>query len=334
MAKKSSTYKDAGVDIAAADKLLEGLDRAIASTKQPWQVGGIGGFSGLFKAPSRGMKTPLLCACTDSVGTKVLLAKLLGKHDTVGIDVVAMCVNDMVVCGAKPLAFLDYFATGGIRQSVAHDVIAGVARGCRQAGCALIGGETAEMPDLYAPSEYDLAGFAVGVVDAARVLDGKQVRTGDAVLGLASTGVHSNGFSLIRKAFSKRELKGALGLRLLKPTRIYVRELLELQRNGLMTAAAHITGGGLPGNLPRCLPKGCSVRIDRRAWRIPAVFKHIQRKGSVTDEEMFRVFNMGIGMAVVCRPGKVERIRGILSKMKQRSYVIGEVVKGDGEVTM
>ena len=334
MAKRRLTYQAAGVDRLLADRLIEKLIPLIRSTNRPGVVGEVGGFGGLFEAPGRGLKRPLLVASTDSVGTKLLVAIAVGKHDTVGIDVVAMNVNDILCCGAEPLFFLDYFATGGIEPQVYADVLRGVVRGCKLAGCALIGGETAEMPGLYKKGDYDLAGFTVGVVDGARLIDGRRIRPGDAVIGLKSSGLHSNGFSLARKVFSKKELAGRWGRRLLAPTIIYVKPVLKLMRQVRVLGVAHITGSGFEGNMPRVLPHGISVRIDRAAWRVPEIFREIQRRGHVDEREMFDTFNMGIGMVVIVRAAEAGRACRALQAQGIRTCLLGQTVKGNGHVIL
>ncbi|MBX6376811.1 MAG: phosphoribosylformylglycinamidine cyclo-ligase, partial [Acetobacteraceae bacterium] len=306
----SLTYRDAGVDIAAGEALVEVIKPLARSTDRPGTMGGLGGFGALFDLRATGLRDPVLVSSTDGVGTKLRLAIEAGRHDTVGIDLVAMCVNDIVVQGAEPLFFLDYFATGRLRMEQARAVIAGIAEGCRQAGCALVGGETAEMPGMYAAEDYDLAGFAVGAAERDRLLPRRDLAPGDVVLGLASSGVHSNGFSLVRRVLARAGLApGApapfaegttLAEALLTPTRIYVRALLALHRRGLLKAAAHITGGGLPGNLPRVLPpEGMDAVLDATAWPVPPVFAWLAEAGDIAADEMLRVFNCGIGMAVV-----------------------------------
>ncbi|HOX40159.1 MAG TPA: phosphoribosylformylglycinamidine cyclo-ligase [Candidatus Brocadiia bacterium] len=332
MAKSGMTYSQAGVDIARADRFLDKVDGLIKSTRQSWQVGGIGGFSGLFRLPRKGADEPVLAATTDGVGTKLLIAHLLDKHDTIGIDLVAMCVNDLITCGAKPLIFLDYFATGNIRENVGYEILKGISEGCRQAECALIGGETAEMPGLYGEGHYDLAGFAVGVVAKSKLLTGRDVRPGDILIGLASSGAHSNGYSLVRKVFSEDEIKSGVGKKLLTPTIIYVRPLMKLFEKGLIKSAAHITGGGLQDNVPRSLGKRCSAVIDRGSWPVPDIFKVMQEKGGIENAEMYHVFNMGIGMVVILKPENEARTRRLLDEMKVRHFRIGQVVKGKGEV--
>ena len=334
MAKRKLTYKAAGVDIDRAGSLIRRLAPMIRSADRPGVVGTIGGFGGLFKAPGRGMKRPMLVAATDGVGTKLLVANAVGRHDTVGIDLVAMSVNDLVCCGAEPLFFLDYFATGGIAPKVYSDVLKGVVRGCRAAGCALLGGETAEMPGLYAKGDYDLAGFAVGAVDGAKLIDGRKVRPGDVLIGLKSSGLHSNGFSLARKVFTRKELAGEWGRKLLRPTVIYVKPILKLIGRVNVLAIANVTGGGFQDNIPRSLPRRVSVRLDRRAWRVPPIFREIQRRGHVDEAEMFRTFNMGIGMTVVVRAADADKACRTLQAVKVRACILGEVVRGDGRVIL
>ena len=328
-AKRSQTYAGAGVDIAKGDSLVEHL-----KTINPL----IGGFSGLYKLP-RGLKEPRLVASTDGVGTKLLVAQLAGCHETIGIDLVAMVVNDLIVCGAQPLFFLDYFATGKLKEAEARAIIQGIVEGCEMADCPLIGGETAEMPGMYGPGHYDLAGFGVGVVEAAGVLDGSEVRPGDVILGLASTGLHSNGFSLARKALlpddpaeAKRALKKklykggpTLGEAMLEPTRIYVRSVLDIMRRFPVTSAAHITGGGLAGNLARMLPKGVTAFIDLASWTPPAIFDAIAERGPVEEEEMFKVFNMGIGFILIVQPEAAKKVIARAERLGERCALIGWV---------
>src|SRR5438105_12353552 len=291
------TYRDSGVDIDEGDALVERIKPHARRTMRPEVLAGIGGFGGLFEVPRR-YDEPVLVVGTDGVGTKLKLAFLAGKHDTVGIDLVAMSVNDVVVCGAEPLVFLDYFATSRLKAAEAEQVIKGIAEGCARAGCSLIGGETAELPGFYQGGEYDLAGFCVGVVEKSRILDGAQVRAGDVVLGLASSGLHSNGFSLARKVL-ERELTPELARDLLEPTRIYVKDCLALREAVQVHAFAHITGGGLPGNLPRVLPAEHRAVLKRGSWPVPEVFRKLQKAGNVTDGEMLRTFNLGVGMCAV-----------------------------------
>jgi phosphoribosylformylglycinamidine cyclo-ligase len=337
---KGFTYRDAGVDIDAGDALVERIKPFAKRTMRPEVLAGIGGFGGLVEIGKR-YKDPVLVAGTDGVGTKLMLAFALDRHDTVGIDLVAMSVNDILVQGAEPLFFLDYYATGKLDVDVAAAVIKGVAAGCEQAGCALIGGETAEMPGMYAPGEYDLAGFAVGVVERDRIIDGRAIVAGDAVLGLGSSGPHSNGYSLIRKivAASGADVNApfrkdadattvgqTLGDALLAPTRIYVKPLLALLRELPVKGMAHITGGGLVENVPRMLPAGLQARLSRDAWTQPAIFAWLQQHGNVADAEMHRVFNCGIGMAVVVAAEHAERAMRSLHAAGERVTRIGTIV--------
>lgn len=341
------TYKEAGVDIDAADELVHRIRPHILRTFTPEVVRLYGGFSGLFRLPlGRGRlfgryERPLLLAATDGVGTKLKLAFRLNRHDTVGIDLVAMCVNDLLVYGARPLFFLDYFACGRLEVGVAEQVVAGIAEGCRQAGCALIGGETAEMPGFYRRGEYDVAGFAVGVVDESRIITGERVEEGDLILGLASSGLHSNGYSLVRKVLSKArmrlssyyiELGCRLGEELLRPTRIYVRSVLEFlgryRRRRPVVAMAHITGGGLVGNLPRVLPENLLAVINRNSWEIPPIFSFIQRRGGVPEEEMWRVFNMGVGFVLIIKPPHLNPAIRFFRRRGIGAFCIGHIERG------
>ncbi len=328
------TYKQAGVDIDLANSLISKMVPLFRTAERPGVVGKIGGFSGLFDVPTKGMKRPLLVSGTDGVGTKLMVAQAVGKHDTIGIDLVAMSVNDIVCSGAEPLFFLDYFATGGIEPAVYTAVLKGIVKGCRQANCALLGGETAEMPGLYKKGDYDLAGFAVGVVDGEAVIDGSRIKAGDVVLGLPSTGLHSNGYSLARKVFSKKELAGDWGRKLLAPTKIYVPAILALREKVDVLGLAHITGGGFYDNIPRCLPEGVGVRVDSRSWKVPALFGEIQQRGNIDEAEMFRTLNMGIGMIAVVRASEEAAAIKSLRNSKIRARRIGEVVEGNGEVVI
>ncbi len=337
----SLSYKDAGVDIDRGDELVERIKPFAAATTRPGVMGGLGGFGALFNLGPLKYRRPVLVSTTDGVGTKLKLAVALNRHDTIGIDLVAMSVNDLVVQGAEPLFFLDYFATGRLDVGVAQTVIQGIARGCELAGAALVGGETAEMPDLYAPGDYDLAGFCVGVVEENKIIDGRDVHAGDVVLGLASSGVHSNGYSLVRKILKvtgadlARDFHGrTLGETLLTPTRIYVRPLLDLIRRVPVRALAHITGGGIPGNLPRVLPDGCRAVIDTKSWERPAVFRWLQEQGNVEEEEMWMTFNCGVGMAVVVPEDDVETACHRLEEAGETVYRMGhiEARKGAAEV--
>ena len=322
------TYRDAGVDIEEGDALVERIKPHARRTLRPEVLAGIGGFGGLFEIP-KGYREPVLVAGTDGVGTKLKLAFASGRHETVGIDLVAMSVNDVVVCGAEPVVFLDYFATSRLRADQAERVIAGIAEGCVRAGCALIGGETAELPGFYAEGEYDLAGFCVGVVEKSRILDGSRVRAGDVVLGLASSGLHSNGYSLARKVFGDRPTGELLDL-LLEPTRIYVKDCLALRAAIDVHAFAHITGGGLPGNLPRVLPPEHRAVLRRGSWPVPAVFERIQRAGNVAPEEMLRTFNMGVGMCVVVRKSDAQDAVALLKTRGLPAFEIGAIEAAPG----
>lgn len=336
--RASFTYRDAGVDIDAGDALVEAIKPIAARTHRPGVLAGIGGFGALFQIPPGRYREPVLVASTDGVGTKLKLAIDLKRHDTVGIDLVAMCVNDVVVQGAEPLFFLDYFASGKLENAVAEVVLAGIGEGCRQAGAALIGGETAEMPGMYAPGDYDLAGFCVGAVERAEIIDGAAVKPNDTIVGIASSGAHSNGYSLIRKLLElsktplDRPFDGrTLGEVLLAPTRIYVKPLLALLRRVKVRAAAHITGGGLPGNVPRVLPAGVRAVIDSRAWKRPAIFDWLQQSGNIDDFEMYRTFNCGLGMVLMLDPADAERALALLAESGETASVIGHVEAHTGE---
>jgi phosphoribosylformylglycinamidine cyclo-ligase len=323
------TYRDAGVDIDAGDELVERIKPHVRRTFRPEVIGDLGGFGGLFAVP-RGYTDPVLVSGTDGVGTKLKIAFLTGRHDTVGIDLVAMCVNDIAVSGAEPLFFLDYFASGKLQVGVGEAVVKGIADGCQQAGCALIGGETAELPGFYADGEYDLAGFSVGIVERSRILDGSRIQPGDRVIGLASSGLHSNGYSLARKVLLETL---ALPLDevaddLLRPTRIYVKALLAARKAGELRGAAHITGGGLVENPPRILRDGLCMRLDEKSWPRPAIFARIAER--VDAAEMRRTFNVGIGMVLVVPPSDVEAVRAACEQAGETSFLIGEIVAGEG----
>jgi phosphoribosylformylglycinamidine cyclo-ligase len=329
------TYREAGVDIDAGEELVERIKPHVRRSMRREVLGGIGGFGALVEVPLDRYRKPVLVSGTDGVGTKLRLAIDTGRHDTVGIDLVAMCVNDVVVQGAEPLFFLDYFATGKLDVSVGERLIAGIVEGCVQAGCALVGGETAEMPGMYHGEDYDLAGFCVGIVEKDAIIDGSATRAGDVILGLPSSGPHSNGFSLIRKILQlaapdlDEPLDGVSLLdRLMAPTRIYVKPLLELNAELPVHGLAHITGGGLVENIPRVLPEGLEVVLDRKAWPRHAVFDWLQRHGQVADAEMYRVFNCGIGMTVHLAPGDALRALRVLRDMGQEALIIGEVRAG------
>jgi phosphoribosylformylglycinamidine cyclo-ligase len=329
------TYRDAGVDIDAGEALVERIKPHVRRSMRREVLGGIGGFGALVEVPLDRYRKPVLVSGTDGVGTKLRLAIDTQRHDTVGIDLVAMCVNDVVVQGAEPLFFLDYFATGKLDVGVGERLIAGIVEGCVQAGCALVGGETAEMPGMYHGEDYDLAGFCVGIVEKDAIIDGSATRAGDVVLGLPSSGPHSNGFSLIRKILQiagtdlNSPFDGAtLVDRLMAPTRIYVKSLLRLIAELPVHGLAHITGGGLVENIPRVVPAGLEVVLQRQSWRRAAVFDWLQRQGRVADEEMYRVFNCGIGMTIHLAPGDADRAIGILRDAGQEALVIGEVRAG------
>jgi phosphoribosylformylglycinamidine cyclo-ligase len=329
------TYRDAGVDIDAGDELVERIKPRVKRSMRPEVLGGIGGFGALVEVPLDRYRKPVLVSGTDGVGTKLRLAIDTQRHDGVGIDLVAMCANDVVVQGAEPLFFLDYYASGKLDVGVAERVVAGIVEGCVQAGCALVGGETAEMPGMYHGADYDLAGFCVGVVEKDAIIDGTKTRAGDVVLGLPSSGPHSNGFSLIRKILQlsnadlQTNLQGvSLIDRLMAPTRIYVKPLLTLMREVSLHGLSHITGGGLLDNIPRVLPDGLEAVLERRAWRREAVFEWLQQQGRIADTEMYRVFNCGIGMTVHVSANDTQRAIDILRAAGQEALVIGEIRSG------
>ncbi len=341
MADIPLSYRDAGVDIDAGSALVEAIKPAAKSTDRPGVLGGLGGFGGLFDLKACGYSDPLLVAATDGVGTKLKLAIDSGRHDTVGIDLVAMCVNDLVVQGAEPLFFLDYYATGRLEPAQGAAIVQGIAEGCRQAGCALIGGETAEMPGLYRGGDYDLAGFAVGAVERDKLLDGQGVAPGDMILGLASNGLHSNGFSLVRKIVERSGLaltapapfapEQSLGTALLVPTRIYVRACLAALKAGGLKALAHITGGGLPENLPRVLPPDCAAEIDLGAFPRPPVFAWLAEVGRLSQEELLKTFNCGVGMVAVVTEAQAEVLTETFRGEGEQAFVIGRMVeRGEG----
>lgn len=326
------TYKKAGVDIDKADEFIKKVNPLIEKTRRSEVLRAVGGFSGLFKPRLKDVKNPVLVSSTDGVGTKLLVADLLNKYDTVGVDLVAMCANDVVVVGAEPLFFLDYIACGKLNKAKLYELMKGIARGCREAGCALIGGETAELPGMYARDKFDLAGFCVGLVSREKIIDGHLCRQGDKVIGLASTGLHSNGFSLVRKIFSQQEIKGRLKRELLKPTKIYTKSILKAMKKVRIKAIAHITGGGFYGNIPRVLPEGLAVRLKRGSWRIPRIFQMIQKRGQIEEKEMFRTFNMGVGMVLILSSRETPLALTLFEKMGQKAWIIGEVVEGNKEV--
>ena len=334
---KSDSYAAAGVDITAGYRAVELMKQHIARTMVSGKSDDIGGFGGLFELDITDMKKPVLVSGTDGVGTKLKMAFLMDKHDTVGIDCVAMCVNDIICCGAKPLFFLDYIACGKNYPEKIAQIVAGIAEGCVQSGCELIGGETAEMPGFYSEDEYDLAGFSVGAVDKSKVLDKTKVASGDVIIGLASSGVHSNGFSLVRKVFDvenadlkapMKELGGAsLGETLLTPTKIYVKPMLELFKAVEVKAVSHITGGGFYENIPRSIPDGYCARIDKASLKILPIFKLIAEKGGIPEHDMFNTFNMGVGMSVVVSAEEAEKALETLKTAGEDAYVTGELVK-------
>lgn len=339
----SASYAAAGVDVTAGYEAVNRIKPLVESTYIPGVMGTLGGFGGLFAPDVAGMERPLLVSGTDGVGTKLKLAFLMDKHDTVGIDCVAMCVNDIICSGAMPLFFLDYLAVGKNKPERIEAIVAGVTEGCRQAGCALIGGETAEMPGFYPEEEYDLAGFAVGVADKKKIIDSSAVRPGDAIIGLASSGVHSNGFSLVRKVFDvehkdltihRDELGGSLGEALLTPTRIYVKPMLALLEQVTVKAVSHITGGGFYENIPRALPEGCAARIPLDRLGIPPLFQLIQREGNIPMRDMYNTFNMGVGMSVIVDKTQADKAVEILRGAGEDAWVMGEVAAGERGVVL
>ncbi|MEO1341924.1 MAG: phosphoribosylformylglycinamidine cyclo-ligase [Cyanobacteria bacterium J06635_13] len=337
-------YKDSGVDVEAGRSFVNQIRQDVESTKRPEVLGGLGGFGGLFQMPS-GYEQPVLVSGTDGVGTKLKIAQEIGCHDTVGIDLVAMCVNDILTSGAEPLFFLDYLATGKLNSQQLAAVVKGIAQGCRLSGCALLGGETAEMPGFYQLGEYDLAGFCVGVVEKSRLLDGSQVQIGDVAIGLASAGVHSNGFSLVRKIVAAGGYKwsdtpeifngSSLGAELIKPTQIYVKPILELLKTEIeVHAMAHITGGGLPENLPRCLNQGQSIKVKQNSWDILPVFEWLAKAGKIQSEAMFNTFNMGIGFVVMVSPEQAQSALDWFKSQDIAAAEIGKVIAGDGTLSI
>ena len=337
--RKPLSYRDAGVDIDAGNLLVERIKPAVKTTFRPGVETGLGGFGGLFSLDRERYRDPVLVSGTDGVGTKLMLARQLGIHHTIGIDLVAMCVNDILACGAEPLFFLDYFATGRLDVDRAQSVIEGIAEGCRQAGCALIGGETAEMPGMYSGEDYDLAGFAVGAVERSRIIDGSRVTAGHRVLALASSGPHSNGYSLIRKVLERsgadsaeRLGEASLGEALLAPTRIYVKTVLALLEQEPIDGIAHITGGGITENIVRVLPAGLGIEIDPDSWQRPMVFDWLAEQGDIAADEMLRTFNCGVGMVLLVTPERAASIRTAAAALGEQCTDIGQVVSvGAGE---
>ena len=343
MKSESESYKAAGVDITAGYKAVELMKSHVARTLIPGVLSGIGGFGGLFELDTEGMRRPVLVSGTDGVGTKLKIAFLMDKHDTVGIDCVAMCVNDVICCGAKPLFFLDYVAVGKNLPERVAAIVSGVAEGCVQAGCALIGGETAEMPGFYPSDEYDLAGFSVGVVDKDKIIDNEKTKPGDILIALPSSGVHSNGFSLVRKVFNmesdilhryQSELQKSLGEELLTPTKIYVKPVLALLKEIDVLGISHITGGGFYENMPRALPKGLCARIEKATVKTPQIFHLIAKAGNIPEKDMFNTFNMGIGMCLTVPRNHADKALDILKTAGENAYVVGEVVQGEDGVQL
>lgn len=344
MSSTGLTYKDAGVDIASGDDAMGRIKKLVRKTYTPAVLNGIGGFGGLFDGRFKGMKNPVLVSSADGVGTKLKLAFMTGKHDTVGQDLVNHCVNDILVMGARPLYFLDYFATGKLSPAVVANVISGMAVACKQNGCSLIGGETAEMPGFYQDNEYDLAGFIVGVVDRSEIVDGSGIKPGDMIIGLESSGLHTNGYSLARKLFFDTlelkpgdripELKCTVAEALMAVHRCYLKPVSKLRAAVKIHGMAHITGGGIPGNLVRVLPKNCRAEIDLSCWKVPMLFDYMQRNGMIDEKEMFEAFNMGIGLMIVLRKKHVEEALRILNSQKTKAFVVGEIVKGKREVVL
>lgn len=336
--KNGLNYKDAGVDIEAGNELVERIKPIAAKTRIPGVMAGLGGFGSLFELPLDKYKNPVLVSGTDGVGTKLKLAIDSGIHNTVGIDLVAMCVNDIIVQGAEPLFFLDYFATGKLDVNTAAAVIEGIGKGCELAGAALVGGETAEMPNMYADGDYDLAGFCVGIVEKSQMLDGSKVKAGDKLIGLASSGAHSNGYSLIRKILERNQSTldesfdgKTLGDALLAPTRIYVKSLLTLLKKMDVHALAHITGGGLTENLPRVIPENLNAQINLNSWQFPAIFDWLQSNGNVSQADMLITFNCGVGMVICVAPEDEAQALQLLSELGETAFVMGEIVSGEGK---
>ena len=338
MSNSSSTpntglsYKDAGVDIEAGDALVDRIKSVAKRTKRPEVMGGLGGFGALCKIP-KGYEEPVLVSGTDGVGTKLRLALNLNRHDTIGQDLVAMCVNDLLVCGAEPLFFLDYYATGHLNVDVAANVVTGIGAGCELAGCALVGGETAEMPGMYEGEDYDLAGFCVGVVEQSKIIDGTKVKSGDVLIGVASSGAHSNGYSLLRKILDVKNVDltqivdgRPLADVAMEPTRIYVKSILELLKHVDVHAMAHITGGGLPGNLPRVLPNGAQAIVNESSWEWPTLFQLLQKEGGVEQFEMYRTFNCGVGMVLVVDANEADKTVELLTTLGEKAWAMGHIV--------
>ena len=327
----SLTYKDSGVDITKGNKLIEKIKPIAKSTSRPGVLAGLGGFGAMFEIPLDRYDNPVLVSGTDGVGTKLMVAEMLNKHDTIGIDLVAMCVNDLIVQGAEPLFFLDYYATGFLNPEVATAVISGIGKGCIESGCALIGGETAEMPGMYQGEEYDLAGFCVGIVEKNKIIDGSRVSVGDHMIALGSSGPHSNGYSLIRKIMEKSKPSSNQLDSLIEPTKIYVKSILSLINKLPVNAISHITGGGLLENIPRVLPSHLAAKIDSTSWELPEIFQWLQAEGNIDITEMYRVFNCGVGMVVVVPEAKSQLTIDHLNMCGENAWLIGEVVKSNGQ---
>ena len=343
MKSYSDSYKAAGVDVTAGYESVRLMKEHIKRTETAGCVSGIGGFGGLFAPDLTGMKEPVLVSGTDGVGTKLKLAMLMNRHDTIGIDCVAMCVNDIICCGAKPLFFLDYIAIGKNVPEKVAEIVKGVAEGCVQAGCALVGGETAEHPGMMAEDEYDIAGYSTGIVDRAKIIDPSGIKAGDAIVGSASSGVHSNGFSLVRKIFNVNdqnlktfypELGTSLGDALLTPTRIYVKAVLDVISKVNVKGISHITGGGFYENIPRALPEGISAKIDKDSYEVPAIFGLMQREGNIPEHDMYNTFNMGIGMMLVVDKTDAQKTVDILAENGEKAYIIGETISSDEGVVL
>ena len=326
----SLTYKDSGVDITKGNKLIEKIKPIAKSTLKPGVLNGLGGFGAMFEIPLNKYKNPVLVSGTDGVGTKLMVAEMLNKHDSIGIDLVAMCVNDLIVQGAEPLFFLDYYATGSLNTEIATSVISGIGEGCIRSGCSLIGGETAEMPGMYKGEEYDLAGFCVGIVEKDNIIDGSKVSVGDQIIALGSSGPHSNGYSLIRKVLEKTTPSSEQLEALLEPTRIYVKSILSLNKSHPIHAISHITGGGLLENIPRVLPKNLAAKLDSNSWETPEIFNWIQDQGKIDTNEMYRVLNCGVGMIVIVPKESLDDSIKLLNSNGEDSWLIGEIVSSDG----
>ncbi|CAC9650188.1 phosphoribosylformylglycinamidine cyclo-ligase [bacterium endosymbiont of Bathymodiolus sp. 5 South] len=326
----SLTYQDAGVDINKGNDLIEQIKPIAKSTTREGVLAGLGGFGAMFELPTNQYKNPVLISGTDGVGTKLKVAEMLNKHDTIGIDLVAMCVNDLIVQGAEPLFFLDYYATGKLNTEIAVSVISGIGEGCKQSGCALIGGETAEMPGMYSGEDYDLAGFCVGIAEKEDVIDGTKVTNGDHIIALGSSGPHSNGYSLIRKVLERTEPTEHQLQQLIEPTKIYVKSVLSLLKKYSVHAISHITGGGLLENIPRVLPENLAAKLDKNSWQMPEIFQFLQANGNIKLTEMYRVFNCGVGMVLVVSSDESIDVIKHLEAQGEKAWLIGEIVKNDG----